>query len=75
MADAAFNAIDHGSLRKLTEGDTNSHPTVQCVQIKALAPGVGGQERWRIVFNDTVNFIQGILATRKSSKRTFKRSV
>jgi replication factor A1 len=42
-------------------------PVLQCVQIKPMAAKAGGdsQERYRLIFSDTVNFIQSMLATRK----------
>jgi replication factor A1 len=64
MGDAA-NAISVGALRRITEGETVENPVLQCVQIKPMAKGQGGQERWRIVFNDTVNFIQGMMSMRE----------
>ena len=42
-------------------------PVCQCVQIKALgSQGEGNPERYRIVLSDVNNFVQGMLATRKS---------
>ncbi|KAF2173810.1 hypothetical protein M409DRAFT_16080 [Zasmidium cellare ATCC 36951] len=57
-----FNAISHGALRSITGGQHVDSPILQCVQIKPMAQGQNGTERWRVVFNDTVNFIQGMIA-------------
>ncbi|EME81073.1 uncharacterized protein MYCFIDRAFT_29007 [Pseudocercospora fijiensis CIRAD86] len=62
----AFNAITHGALRQITEGNPVENPILQCVQIKPMAQGAGGTERWRVVFNDTVNFIQGMLSSQSN---------
>ncbi|CAK4032170.1 related to single-stranded DNA-binding replication A (RPA), large (70 kD) subunit and related [Lecanosticta acicola] len=58
----ALGAITIGALKSITEGVTIDNPILQCVQIKPMANNNNGQERWRIVFNDTVNFIQGMIA-------------
>lgn len=64
MADAA-GVLSAGVLREVTEGQTHENPIVQCVQIKPMSANQAtGQERWRVVFNDSINFIQGMLATR-----------
>ncbi|KXS96621.1 hypothetical protein AC578_10433 [Pseudocercospora eumusae] len=62
----AFNAITHGALRQITEGNPVENPILQCVQIKPMAQGAGGTERWRVVFNDTTNFIQGMLSSQSN---------
>lgn len=49
-------------------GAQHGQPVLQCVQIKPLQGGGGGGQggdRYRVVFSDTVNFIQSMLATRK----------
>lgn len=61
----AFNAVTHGVLRRITAGEEVMDPVLQCVQIKPMAQGAGGQERWRVVFSDTVNFIQGMISMRE----------
>lgn len=61
----AFTAVSHGALRSITEGQNVDSPILQCVQIKPMAQGQNGTERWRVVFNDTVNFIQGMIAQRE----------
>lgn len=65
MADA-FDVISHGALQNITQGNNVEGPILQCVQIKPMAQGQNGTERWRVVFNDTVNFIQGMIAQRMS---------
>jgi len=62
MANDAYSAITHGCLRRVFEGEEVVDPVVQCVQLKALQPNQGGPERFRVVFNDTVNFIQSMIA-------------
>lgn len=42
-------------------------PICQCVQIKTLPGADGNPERYRIVLSDVDNFVQSMLATRKSS--------
>lgn len=61
MADA-HSVISHGALLEISRGQTIQNPILQCVQIKPMAAGVNGEERWRVVFNDTINFIQGMIA-------------
>ena len=42
------------------------NPVLQCVQIKPMASKAADQpERYRVIFNDTENFIQSMLATRR----------
>ncbi|CAK1366978.1 unnamed protein product [Cercospora beticola] len=57
-----FTAISHGALKRITDGEIVENPVLQCVQIKPMAQGAGGQDRWRVVFNDTINFIQGMMS-------------
>lgn len=43
---------------------------MQCVQMKPMESKSGeggGQQRWRVVLSDIRNFIQTMIATRKSS--------
>lgn len=63
MSDA-YSVISHGALKQITDGLNVENPILQCVQIKAMAQGTGGQDRWRVVFNDTINFIQGMMSMR-----------
>lgn len=67
MADA-FSAISHGALQRITDGEQVDSPILQCVQIKPMAQAQGGTNRWRVVFNDTVNFIQGMIAIRTCTR-------
>lgn len=59
----AFRRIDAGSITAIFEGgkDAKEHPLVQCVQIKPIANGE--TERYRVIFSDTKNYIQTMLAT------------
>lgn len=66
MADP-FSIISHGALRSIAEGGNVPEPVLQCVQIKPMQQGAGGIERWRVVFNDTVNFIQGMIAVQSNA--------
>ena len=66
MADAT-NVITQGCLRQITENTlTAEQPIVQCVQIKPMA-SQGTVERYRVVMNDSVNFMQGMLSQREFS--------
>lgn len=62
MANDAFSAVTQGCLRRVFGGENVVDPVVQCVQIKPMQAGANGQERYRVVFNDTVNFIQSMIA-------------
>jgi replication factor A1 len=44
-------------------------PIVQCVQVKPLPGQPGHPERYRAVFSDIANYVQTMLATRKSILR------
>ena len=57
-----MDAITTGCLRRVFAGENIVDPVVQCVQIKPMANSNTGVERFRVVFNDTVNFIQSMLA-------------
>ena len=64
MADAQ-SVISAGALQQI---NLEQHPepiTLQCVQIKPMA-SQQGQERYRVVMNDSLNFIQCMLGTRES---------
>ena len=58
--------IDKGSLEALFvpfDGDP-LQPVVQCIHIKPFPTNDGrASDRFRIVFSDTVHFVQGMLAT------------
>ena len=45
----AASALTQGALRRISEGEDVVEPIVQCVQIKPMAPGANGQERYRDV--------------------------
>ncbi|KAI5271139.1 replication factor-a protein [Aureobasidium subglaciale] len=57
-----MDAITTGCLRRVFAGEQIQDPVVQCVQIKPMNNSATGVERFRVVFNDTVNFIQSMLA-------------
>lgn len=63
MADA-YGAVTAGAFRRIFGGEDIPEPVLQCVQIKPMASN-NGQERYRIVLNDTVNFIQSMIAQRE----------
>lgn len=60
IMDAAA-ALTQGALRRISDNEDVHEPIVQCVQIKPMAPGANGQERYRVVWNDSVNFIQSMI--------------
>ncbi|TKA83293.1 hypothetical protein B0A55_00771, partial [Friedmanniomyces simplex] len=60
MADA-LGVISAGSLAQINSGNPPDNPVLQCVQIKPM-PSPQGQERYRVVMNDSLNFIQCMLA-------------
>lgn len=62
MADP-FSAITQGALQRISSQEDVVDPVVQCVQIKPMAPGQNGIERFRVVWNDTVNFIQSMITS------------
>lgn len=64
MADAT-SIISHGVLAQIAVGQQVGEPVLQCVQIKPMA-SQNGVERFRVVMNDTVNFIQGMLGQRET---------
>lgn len=61
-----LDAISVGCLRRVFNNETVTDPIVQCVQIKPMQSQPNGVERYRVVFNDTNNFIQSMIATRES---------
>jgi len=66
MGDPA-SAITVGCLRRIFAGENVVDPVVQCVQIKPMQSQQSGTERFRLVFQDTVHFIQSMLGQRKSN--------
>ena len=66
MADA-MSALTQGCLRQIsTDADSVHEPILQCVQIKPMNSQQGA-ERYRVVMNDSVNFMQGMLGQREYS--------
>ena len=68
MADIAkaMRRMDAGSLNDIFENTPGrvEQPVVQCVQIKPIASQEpGGPERYRVVFSDSKNYVQTMLAT------------
>lgn len=63
---AAMSAINVGSLQAIFQ-DTPGRvpqPVVQCVQIKPMQQSNGeATERYRVIFSDTKNYVQTMLAT------------
>lgn len=60
MADPA-SVLTAGSLEMVGQGQIPENPILQCVQIKPMA-SQHGNERYRVVMNDSRNYIQGMLA-------------
>ncbi|KAF2770452.1 single-stranded DNA-binding replication protein A [Teratosphaeria nubilosa] len=65
MADAQ-SMISVGALQQVANGEQPQSPVLQCVQIKPMASNQGN-ERYRVVMNDTQNFIQGMLGQQLNS--------
>jgi len=63
MADA-LGVLSVGSLAQINSGEQVESMVLQCVQIKPMA-SQQGQERYRVVMNDSVHFIQCMLAQRE----------
>lgn len=61
--EAARNLISVGALTDIANGHPPENPIFQCVQIKPMSSNQGN-ERYRVVMNDTRNFIQGMLGQR-----------
>ncbi|KAK3707033.1 Replication factor A protein 1 [Vermiconidia calcicola] len=60
MADAA-NALTQGCLLQISQKNNEvEQPILQCVQIKPMNSN-RDQERYRVVMNDSINFMQGML--------------
>lgn len=62
--EAAQSLISVGALADIANGSPPENPIFQCVQIKPMSSNQGN-ERYRVVMNDTRNFIQGMLGQRK----------
>jgi hypothetical protein len=67
-AAAALARVDAGSLSDIFEDRPGrvQQPVMQCVQIKPIAAQPGGQERHRVIFSDTKNYIQTMLAVQQN---------
>ena len=65
MADA-LGAISQGALRRISNNEEVVDPIVQCVQIKPMGAGTNGEPRYRVVWNDTINFIQSMITTQST---------
>lgn len=65
---AALARVDAGSLSQIFDDSPGrvEHPVMQCVQIKPIASQPGGQERHRVIFSDTKNYIQTMLAVHQN---------
>ena len=61
----ALARLDAGSLAAIFEdsGSRVEQPVVQCVQIKPIAAQPGAPARYRVVFSDSRNYVQTMLAT------------
>lgn len=59
-----MNVMSIGSLHRILSGEEVPNPIVQCVQVKPMNTQPGAPERWRVVFNDTQNYIQSMIAQR-----------
>ena len=62
----AMKRIDAGSLNDIFENTAGrvDQPVVQCVQIKPIASqDTSAPDRYRVVFSDTRNYVQTMLAT------------
>lgn len=64
-ATAAFNAINHGNFQHMFVGSKRAQdPIVQCVSVKLMTQNGGdASDRYRVVFSDTQNYVQTMLAT------------
>lgn len=63
---SAFDALTHGCLRRINNSEHVDQPIVQCLQIKPMGPTAQGGERYRVVWNDTENFIQSMITQQAS---------
>lgn len=71
IMDAAEKMLTKGALLQISEGDLRTEePILQCVQIKPMA-SQGNVERFRVVMSDSLNFMQGMLGQRESTKDLF----
>jgi hypothetical protein len=65
----ALRRIDAGCLADIFSDRPGrvEHPVVQAVQIKPIAGQTGAQERHRVIFNDTKNYVQTMLAVQENN--------
>jgi replication factor A1 len=65
----ALRRIDAGCLSDIFADRPGrvSDPVVQAVQIKPIAAQGGAQERHRVIFNDTKNYVQTMLAVQENN--------
>lgn|SRR5690606_17849476 len=72
MASSAESVITRGVIRKIFGAGSNSspadnpNPILQVLQIKPIPGQAGSPERYRVVFSDTVNFIQSMVASQSN---------
>lgn len=62
--------ITGGALRTIfdsPEPDPSFLPTLQVLQVKAIPSQEQAPERFRVVFSDSVNFVQSMLSTNLNS--------
>jgi replication factor A1 len=64
-AQQALARMSAGSINAIFDGGAAAvqQPVVQCVQIKPIASNGNGAERYRVIFSDSQNYIQTMLAT------------
>ena len=60
-----LDALTAGAFKKVFAGENVIDPIVQCLQVKTMANQANGVERFRVVFSDSINFIQSMIAQRK----------
>lgn len=60
MASAA-GALSVGCLDRINQDEHVEDPVVQCVQIKPMGENTSAGQRFRVVWNDSRNFIQSMI--------------
>lgn len=60
MASAA-DALHVGALERINQNEQVENPIVQCVQIKPMGENTSAGQRFRVVWNDSRNFIQSMI--------------
>lgn len=66
---SVYDALSIGILRRVALGETVQNPILQCLQVKAMAPSPNGMQRYRLIFSDTIHFIQSMISQRKFHRR------